>query len=130
LIKQTERIPYCITLKDKPAYYFMLGVSREWENVSRQQSADTFAVVTRSGIGNTIMEQVHNTKQRMPTIVPETLAVEWLQPGLSKERIMQIASYQMPSHEMTAWTIAKDFLKLPDPVAEVKYDHVPDIVYE
>ena len=60
VLKVTEPIPYCITLKGKPGYFFMAGVMREWENVERQDSADTFAIVTEAA--NDMMAKIHNKK--------------------------------------------------------------------
>ncbi len=104
----------------------MAGVSHEWKNEEMQQSADTFAIVTTEA--NELMQFVHNEKKRMPTILPEHLAIEWIQPGLSKERIKEIAAYQLPTEEMTAWTIDKNFLNKPgDPTEEFIYEDYPDI---
>ena len=131
VLKATEAIPYCITLKGKPDYYFMAGVMREWENVERQDSANTFAIVTTKA--NKMMQVIHNKKQltnpledpdpRMPTILPEELAYEWLFGDLSKERIMEIASYQYPSEQMMAWTVDKYFDRSDDPTKEVFYEN-------
>jgi putative SOS response-associated peptidase YedK len=63
-LKATEAFPYYITLKDRPPYFFMAGVSREWENVERGQSAATFAIVTTEA--NELMAKVHNKKRECP----------------------------------------------------------------
>ena len=135
VLKATEPIPYCITLKDKPDYFFMAGVMKEWENVERHDSADTFAIVTTEA--NEMMAKIHNKKQltnpledpdpRMPTILPEELAYEWLFGDLSKERIKEIASYQYPSDQMTAWPVDKYFDRIADPTKEVFYENVPTL---
>ena len=133
VLKATEPIPYCITLKNKPDYFFMAGVSREWENVERQESADTFAIVTTQA--NELMAKIHNKKQltnpledpdpRMPTILSEELAYEWLFGDLDKDRIMEIASYQYPSEQMTAWPVDKYFDRIDDPTKEFVYENIP-----
>ncbi|MDP9230545.1 MAG: hypothetical protein M3O67_07725 [Bacteroidota bacterium] len=47
---------------------------------------------------------------------------------MSKERIKEIAAYQLPTEEMTAWTIDKNFLNKPgDPTEEFIYEDYPDI---
>jgi putative SOS response-associated peptidase YedK len=135
VLKATEAIPYCITLKGKPDYYFMAGVMREWENVERQDSADTFAIVTTKA--NEMMQVIHNKKlltnpledpdPRMPTILPEDLAYEWIFGDLSKERIMEIASYQYPSDQMIAWPVDKYFDRIADPTKEVIYENLPPL---
>lgn len=118
-LKATEAIPYHITLKDRPEYFFMAGVCREWTNQSRDQSAPTFAIVTTKA--NELMKKIHNKRERMPTILPEALAFEWIQEGLSEERIKEIAAYQLPSEMMEAWTVDKYFIKSPTPDKEVEY---------
>ncbi|MDX2046755.1 MAG: SOS response-associated peptidase family protein [Chitinophagaceae bacterium] len=123
LLKKTEAIPYHITLEKEPEYFYMAGVSRVWTNHLRGQSADTFAIVTAPA--NEMMHEIHNAQHRMPTILPEELAFEWIQDGLSEKRIMEIASYQLPADKMKAWTIAKDFLKKPDPASY--YDYPEDL---
>ncbi len=136
-LKATEAIPYCITLKDQPEYFFMAGVLREWENVERHQSADTFAIVTTSAIGHSLMETIHNKKQftnpledpdpRMPTILPESLAYEWLFGDLDEKKVSELASYQYPADQMIAWPVAKDFYKSLDPTKKVDYENLPPL---
>ena len=120
VLKSTDKFPYCIRVKDNPEeYFFMAGVSRVWTNHNRGESADTFAIVTTAA--NEMMHEIHNAQHRMPTILPDDLAFEWIQEGLSETRIKEIASYQLPSHLMEAWTIAKDFLKKPEPAEPYHY---------
>lgn len=123
-LKQTEKIPYFITLKTEPEYFFMAGVYRHWQNIDRQESADTFAIVTTEA--NSLMQQIHTTKKRMPVILPESLAFEWMQNGLSKQRITELATYQYNSSEMIAWPAAKNFLTLEENASkEFNYEHLP-----
>lgn len=123
-LKQTEKIPYYITLKNQPEYFFMAAVSREWENTDMQQSAETFAIVTTEA--NELMQKVHNSKKRMPVILPEELAFEWIQPGLTEQRIKELAAYQYKAEDMMAWPVAKNFLDTEeDPATECIYDHLP-----
>lgn len=123
-LKQTEKIPYYISLKNQPEYFFMAAVYREWENTEMQQSADTFAIVTTAA--NTLMQQIHNSKMRMPVILPEALAFEWIQDGLSEERIKELATYQYKAEDMIAWPVAKNFVEMEeDPSTAFHYDQLP-----
>jgi len=63
------------------------------------------------------MSQVHNAKRRMPTILPESLAYEWLFGKLSKDDMMDLAKYQLDSAEMDCWPVDKKFLSAVDPRA-------------
>jgi putative SOS response-associated peptidase YedK len=124
-LKQTDRIPYHIKVNNNQEYFFMAGVSRVWYNMEMDQSAPTFAIVTTEA--NELMQKVHNTKKRMPVILPPHLAFEWLQKDLPEKRIKEIAAYQYNHEEMEAWPVAKGFESLDDPIAEVHYDNLPPL---
>jgi hypothetical protein len=67
------------------------------------------------------MAQIHNKKKRMPLILPDELAWEWIQDGLSPKRIHEITQYQFPSAAMEAWTIRKDFREIDEPREREEY---------
>jgi putative SOS response-associated peptidase YedK len=117
LLKTPEKFPYFITLKDADQPFFIAGVSRQWNNM------DTFAIVTTQA--NELMQVVHNSKRRMPTILPAELAEEWICPGLSEKRILEIASYQFPADKMVAWPVDKKFIEKEDPTTQFEYENLP-----
>ena len=122
---QQEKIPYFITLRHKPEYFFMAGVSRTWTNHNRNQSADTFAIVTTEA--NELMAKVHNNKKRMPVIFNEEMAIQWLKGNLSEKEITALGNYQYSSDEMMAWPVAKEFMKKINPNEECTYDNLPPL---
>lgn len=124
-LKETEKIPYHIGLADKE-YFFIAGVSRLWTNESRGQSADTFAIVTTAA--NDLMQQIHNTKKRMPVILPDELAYEWLFGELDQKRILDLAKYQFDSEGMYAYPVAKKFLNELEPEKEFEYEDLPPLL--
>ena len=75
------------------------------------------------------MKQIHNSKERMPTILPGDLAEAWLYNDLNDQDILDIANYQVASGEMAAIPLHKDFLKNKNPHEEVIYKEVPELVY-
>jgi hypothetical protein len=75
------------------------------------------------------MKQIHNSKERMPTILPGDLAEAWLYRDLSEQDILDIANYQVASQEMTATPLDKDFLKKANPHERVVYKEVPELLY-
>jgi putative SOS response-associated peptidase YedK len=77
---------------------------------------------------NKLMQIVHNSKKRMPTILNEDLAYEWLFGKPDEKRISQIATTQYPYEEMEAYTIQKDFKAALDPAEAFKYDELPEKV--
>ena len=81
---------------------------------------ETFSIVTTAA--NKLMEQIHNSKKRMPTILTDDLAWEWLFGDLDEERISEIARYQFPSEQMEAFTISKNFRSALEPASPISYD--------
>ncbi|TAL43559.1 MAG: SOS response-associated peptidase [Chitinophagaceae bacterium] len=122
-LAQNEKIPYFITLKHRPEYFFMAGVSRVWTNHNRNQSADTFAIVTTEA--NELMQKVHNNKKRMPVILPEELAVKWLFGDLNEKEITELASYRYNAADMIAWPVEKGFVNKENPEEEFVYENLP-----
>jgi putative SOS response-associated peptidase YedK len=88
---------------------------------------NTFAIVTTEA--NTLMKQIHNSKERMPTILPGNLAEAWLYKDLTDQEISDIANYQVASAEMKATPLHKDFLKNANPHEQVFHEGVPDLIY-
>lgn len=73
------------------------------------------------------MIDIHNTKRRMPVILPPELAFEWLQNDLTEERIQAIATHQYDASRLKAWPVAKNFLSAADPAKEVHYENLPPL---
>jgi putative SOS response-associated peptidase YedK len=77
----TKKIPHYITLKDgKP---FALGcIYAVWKG------QHTFSIITTAA--NPLMEYIHNTKKRMPFILPMEEARGWIEPDLTKAEIKDL----------------------------------------
>jgi putative SOS response-associated peptidase YedK len=121
-LKTPNKFPYYITLRDRD-YFFMAGIWQPWTDKQSGEYVESFAIVTTKA--NSLMEQIHNSKKRMPTILDEDLAYEWLFGDLSEDRIKEIGQYQYPSSEMQACTIAKDFREVLEPTKEFSYEDLP-----
>ncbi|MBW0164996.1 MAG: SOS response-associated peptidase [Sediminibacterium sp. Gen4] len=122
--KKAMAYPYTIGV-NYSEYFYLAGIWQPWTDRETGETIDTFAIVTTQA--NELMSQVHNTKNRMPTILPEDLAYEWIMEDLSEDRIKEIASYQLPSDEMYAYTIPKDFKALEEPCTPFEYSELPDL---
>jgi putative SOS response-associated peptidase YedK len=85
--------------------FFIAGVWQPWTDRETGETIDTCALATTDA--NSIMRRIHNSKNRMPTILTKELAGEWLSTGLSEKRITEIATYQIPAHQMDAHPIPK-----------------------
>lgn len=120
--KTSDKYPYYICLKDKP-YFFMAGIWKPWTDVNTGEYVETFAVVTTAA--NKLMEQVHNSKKRMPTILKDELAYEWMFGNLDEKRVKEIACTQLPAEEMEACPIAKDFREVLEPAKPFAYEDLP-----
>lgn len=122
--KKDIAYPYYIHLPDRE-YFFMAGIYQPWIDKATGEVMDTFAIVTCPS--NELMTQVHNKKKRMPTILPDNLAYEWISPGLTEERIKEIATHQHAVEEMSAYAIRKDFREAGDPTEPFTYYDLPPI---
>ncbi|MBS1585491.1 MAG: SOS response-associated peptidase [Bacteroidetes bacterium] len=123
--KKDIAYPYYITIPGKD-YFYMAGIWQPWTDRETGETIDTFAIVTTKA--NHLMEQVHNKKKRMPTILPDELAMEWISDGLTQQRITELATYQLPADKMAAYTIHKDFRGLEVPTEAFKYSELPELV--
>lgn len=112
-LKTAKKYPYFISLKDRP-YFYMAAIWNQWTDQQTGETIDTFAIVTTEA--NSLMEVIHNSKKRMPTILSDELAYKWMFAPLSKEEITKIGSTQYPADEMQAYTISKNFINSDDPM--------------
>jgi putative SOS response-associated peptidase YedK len=123
-LKTSVKYPYNISVKDAD-YFFIAGIWQPWTDKNTGETIDTLSLVTTKA--NEIMEQIHNSKKRMPTILTEELANEWLS-EITESRITEIANFQMSSTEMTAYSIRKEFRMESDPLEEFKYPELPSLI--
>lgn len=123
--KKDVAYPYMVSVKDRE-YFFMAGIWQPWTDQETGETIDGFSLITTKA--NALMEQVHNKKMRMPCILTEELAREWIRDGLSEQRIREIATFQFPSSAMEAYTIEKGFRISDDPTRPCTYEELPALV--
>ena len=122
-LKKPDKYPYYISLPEHE-YFFMAGIWQPWTDQETGEHVNTLAITTTKA--NHLMKQVHNSKERMPTILNDDLAWEWMmEKNLSDERIQEIAGTQYPTELMSASTITKEFQALLDPTEPFTYADVP-----
>ena len=121
-VKTAVKYPYHITVKDRE-YFYMAGIWQPWTDQSTGEYVESFAIITTAA--NSLMEQVHNSKKRMPAILSDDLAYEWLLGDLPEERITEIARSQYPASKMEAYSIAKDFREALEPAKPFVYEDLP-----
>lgn len=124
--KTMAKYPYYISVKDQ-SYFFMAGIWQGWTDKSTGEYVESYSIVTTKA--NELMQQVHNSKMRMPVILPEDLAFEWIFDDLDVKRITELATFQFPSTAMDAHPIAKDFLSCANPREKTEYQELSPLVY-
>jgi putative SOS response-associated peptidase YedK len=96
-----RKIPWYITLTHEDVFS-LAGIWDSW-TLQGGVTLDTFSVVTTRA--NSLMEEIHNTKKRMPVILPSSAEGLWLKEGLSEDTL---ASLMQPvdSEMLTAHTVS------------------------
>ena len=122
--KKDIAYPYYISLKDQP-YFYMAGIYQPWVDIESGETMDTFSIVTTKANG--LMEQIHNKKKRMPTILNDVQASEWLKPDLSESRIKELAALQYVEQMIDVFTLKKDFRAAFNPQEEYIYGELPPL---
>jgi putative SOS response-associated peptidase YedK len=94
--------------KAKKAFYIHLksndlfamgGLYDEWVNTSTGELCRGFSIITVEA--NPLMALIHNTKKRMPLILPANTEKNWLQTGMSEKEIKSFIT-QYPEQDMVA----------------------------
>ncbi len=79
-----RKIPYQIFVKDQEVFA-MGGLFSEWKNIKTGEIKNSFTIITVPA--NDMMAYIHNTKQRMPLIIPQNQELEWLKPNIDQGQI-------------------------------------------
>jgi putative SOS response-associated peptidase YedK len=82
-----KKIPYQIFVKDQEVFA-MGGLFSEWKNIKTGETKNTFTIITVPA--NDMMAYIHNTKLRMPLIIPLNQELEWLKPNLNQAQITSL----------------------------------------
>lgn len=122
--KKEIAYPYFISIKEQPLFY-MAGIFQPWTDKETGETMDTFSIVTTKA--NAFMEQIHNKKKRMPTILTEAQASEWLNPSLTESKIMELASIPYNANQLSAYTIHKNFRTDTNPLQSFEYEELPQL---
>src|SRR5665647_2992231 len=103
-LKTAIKYPYYISLKDR-GYFYMAGIWQPWTDKTSGEHVETFAIVTTKA--NKLMEQVHNSKKRMPTILNDDLAYEWMFGDLDEKRILAVSYTHLRAHETDSYLVCR-----------------------
>src|SRR5690606_13455781 len=94
---------YYIFLKDKTVFSFA-GIWEEWVDPATGELLRTYSILTTEA--NPLLAKIHNTKKRMPVILPEEQERAWLADGLSTAEIISLLQ-PFPAAQMEAYTISR-----------------------
>jgi putative SOS response-associated peptidase YedK len=100
--KGKTKIPYYIHLE--PELFSLAGLYSTWRDKVTGKEMNTYTVLTNKA--NVFMSKIHNSKDRMPVIIPRQYEKDFLNPDLSKEDVFALCSVFQDS-QMKAHTISK-----------------------
>lgn len=98
-----NKYPYFIYLKSNEPFAFG-GIYNSWVNTDTGEVFDTYSIITTEA--NPLMAKIHNSKMRMPLIIPKDKEQQWIDKDLKQNQIEQL---MLPFNEslMEAYTISK-----------------------
>lgn len=98
-----KKYPYYIHLKEQE-FFSLGGIYENWLNKNTGEAVNSFSIITVEA--NLLMQKIHNTKKRMPLIIPVEKEKEWIKNGLAKNEIQQLL-LPFDENKMEAYTISK-----------------------
>jgi putative SOS response-associated peptidase YedK len=101
--KGKTKIPYYISLKDQDLFS-LAGLYSRWKNPETDQYSYTYSVLTTKA--NKFMSEIHNSKLRMPVIIPAEYEKDWLNKMLTKDDVFAFCQ-PLDDAVMQAHTISK-----------------------
>lgn len=112
-----SKFPFFIYLKAEEVFSIG-GIYDRWTNRATGEVKSTFSVITTDA--NPMMAAIHNTKLRMPLILPREKELEWIKPDLTKDDITLLMK-PFDENLMEAYTVSRRITdrKLPSDVPEV-----------
>jgi putative SOS response-associated peptidase YedK len=102
--------PWFITHQDQSIFAFA-GISDTWQPAGGGPALHTFSILTMPA--SPLMAEIHNTKKRMPVILPADLEHIWLREDLLESDFHEILK-DAADAPLKAHPLETDFLKIPD----------------
>ena len=127
---QKKKYPYFIHLKDEPIFS-LAGIYEDWIDRDTGEVFNTFSIVTCPA--NPFMAVIHNSKFRMPVILPKEKERTWIKEVLPQNEIMHLMQ-PLDASLMKAHPISKLITSRSQPtnVPEVQetysYSELPEII--
>lgn len=121
--KGKSKIPHFIRVRDQEIFS-IAGLYARWKNPQNDRYYYSYTVLTTAA--NAMMEKIHNTKKRMPVIIPRQYERDWLNPNLTREDVLALCA-PFDTNQMSAYTISKLITKkgadtnVPEVLVEHRY---------
>lgn len=100
---QGKKYPYFIFLKDKSVFSFA-GIWEEWVDPETGEVIKTYSILTTEA--NPLLAKIHNTKKRMPVILPPAEEKAWLSAGAG-EAVLRSLLRPFPAELMAAYPVSR-----------------------
>lgn len=105
--KETNKVPFRISLKSADVFCFG-GIYNKWTDKDTGEEILTHAIVTTDP--NETVGKIHNSRQRMVVILPETAYDTWLGPINKADDLFDTGLIQpWPDEDMEYFQISKSF---------------------
>lgn len=119
--------PYFIYPKDR-SYFCLAGIWEEWTNRETGEIKKTCSIITTAA--KSLMEQIHNTKMRMPLILDVADAKRWISPDLTKPDIENLlkpfGASGMDFHTVSRLlTSCTEDSNVPEVILREEYEELP-----
>jgi putative SOS response-associated peptidase YedK len=126
--KGKSKVPYYVSMPGK-TLFSIAGLYTTFRDRATEQRYPTYTVLTTRA--NTLMEKIHNSKKRMPVIIPREFEQDWLNPTLSQDDVLAlcqpIAGGLMEGHTISKLITARtEETDVPAVMDAVAYQEVID----
>lgn len=113
-----NKTPHYIFLKDQKIFS-IAAIYSVWKNPTDGKMVYTYSLLTTQA--NELMANIHNSKKRMPVILPRAVEREWLRPNLQKADVLDLCR-PLDSTLMDAYPISKRITSRKEPT------NVPEVL--
>lgn len=103
-----KKYPYYISLAGR-APFAVAGIWDAWVNPATEEVLRTFSVITTEA--NSLLEKIHNTRQRMPAILEREYEGRWLEDNLDEATVRSML-HPYDARELLAYTVPNTVTRL------------------
>jgi len=125
-----KKYPYYIRLESH-APFAIAGIWDSWVNPDTTETIKTFSLITTRA--NSLLEEIHNTRKRMPVILRKEDAPNWLNENLDTDAIQSLL-VPYNAEEMDAYAVPNTVNRLgynitnSEVLKEYQYPDLPDLI--